>query len=419
MEFSHEQQLAFDHYLNGKNVFLTGPGGTGKSKWIQTVYNHGLQEHKNIQVCALTGCAALLLQCKASTLHSWAGIGLGTDSKPLHKQAIQRWKKIQILIVDEVSMLSLSLFERLDEIGKTIRKSSRPFGGIQLLFCGDFYQLPPVNEAFCFESELWKSTFITVQLVKNFRQQDEIFHSILSELRKGKISKQSYTILKQRVGLSYPPNITQLVSTRLNAEHINQHYYSSLTGEDHIYKVEQHTTLEMTESEQKIRRNFTSAQIEYELRQLQKNIQCDFISLKTGAVVMCIINMKNTPICNGSQGVVIDFTSDHFPIVQFKSTTMVMKPNTWKSETIPGIGISQLPLIYAWAMTIHKSQGSTLTNALIDVGDSIFECGQIYVALSRVTSLEGLFLVEFNPQKIKINKKVFDFYNSLISSSDS
>ena len=132
-----------------------------------------------------------------------------------------------------------------------------------------------------------------------------------------------------------------------------------------------------------------------------------------------LINIKNTSICNGSQGIVTDFTSDNYPIVQFKSTTMVMKPNIWKSETIPGIGISQLPLIYAWAMTIHKSQGSTLTNALIDVGDSIFECGQIYVALSRVTSLEGLFLVEFNPQKIKINKKVFDFYNSLISSSDS
>jgi ATP-dependent DNA helicase PIF1 len=289
--FSKEQQLAFDHYLAGKNVFLTGPGGTGKSKWIQTVYQHACSEHKKIHVCAMTGCAAILLHCKATTLHSWAGIGIG-DSKPLNKYAIDRWKKNHILIVDEVSMLSLSLFERLNELGQTIRKSSRPFGGIQLLFCGDFYQLPPVNEAFCFESPLWKPMFNCVQLVKNFRQQDDTFHDILSELRKGKISKQSYTILKQRVGLSYPPNITQLVSTRLKAEHINQHYYSSLTGDDHIYKLEQHTTLEMTESEQKIRRNFTSSQIEYELRQLQKNIQCDFISLKTGAVVMCIINMK-------------------------------------------------------------------------------------------------------------------------------
>ena len=133
---------------------------------------------------------------------------------------------------------------------------------------------------------------------------------------------------------------------------------------------------------------------------------------------MSIVNMKNTSICNGSQGVIIGF-SENYPIVQFKYTTTVIKTHTWKSETIPGIGISHLPLIYAWAMTIHKSQGSTLTNALIDVGDSIFECGQIYVALSRVTSLDGLYLTEFNPEKIRIHKKVYDFYNSLISSSES
>jgi ATP-dependent DNA helicase PIF1 len=121
--------------------------------------------------------------------------------------------------------------------------------------------------------------------------------------------------------------------------------------------------------------------------------------------------MKNTPICNGSQGIVTGFSSDNNPVVQFKNTSMIISPHIWKSEHIPGLGVSQLPLIYAWAMTIHKSQGSTLTNALIDVGDSIFECGQIYVALSRVTSLEGLYMTEFNPEKIKINKKVHDFYN--------
>ena len=411
MDFSQEQQIAFDHYLDGKNIFLTGPGGTGKSKWIQSVYQHASKDHKNIQVCALTGCASLLLQCKATTLHSWAGIGLGTEIKPLHRQAIQRWKKIQILIVDEVSMLSMSLFDRLNELGQTIRKSSKPFGGIQLLFCGDFYQLPPVNDAFCFESPSWKSSFIPVHLVKNFRQQDAVFHTILSEIRRGKLSKQSYSILKQRVGLPYPPNITQLVSTRAKADHINHHYYSTLDGAEHIFTLQQETTLEMTESEYRIRNSFTSQQITYELQQLQKNMQ-QSISLKIGSVVMCIVNMKNTPICNGSQGVITGFSSDQFPIVQFTSGSIVMKPHIWKSETIPGIGISQLPLIYAWAMTIHKSQGSTLTNALIDVGDSIFECGQIYVALSRVTSLDGLFLTEFNPEKIRINKKVYDYYNS-------
>lgn len=411
MEFSTEQQIAFDLYLAGKNVFLTGPGGTGKSKWIQSVYEHACQEHKKIQVCAMTGCAAILLHCKASTLHSWAGIGIN-DSKPLNKYAIDRWKKTQILIVDEVSMLSLSLFERLNELGKTIRKTSRPFGGIQLLFCGDFYQLPPVNEAFCFESPLWKPMFHCVKLIKNFRQQDDTFHAILSEIRKGKLSKKSYEILKQRVGLPYPSNITQLVSTRMKAECINTHFYSSLNGVEHTYTIEQHTDLVMTESEQKIRSSYTGPQITYELNHLQKNIQClPSIALKVGTIVMCTINIKNTPICNGSQGVVAGFSSDTYPIIQFKNTSMVITSHIWKSEHIPGVGVSQLPLIYAWAMTIHKSQGSTLSTALIDVGDSIFECGQIYVALSRVTSLEGLYMTEFNPEKIKINKKVHDFYN--------
>ena len=411
VSFSTEQQLAFDHYLAGKNVFLTGPGGTGKSKWIQSVYHHACSEHKKIHVCAMTGCAAILLHCKATTLHSWAGIGIG-DSKPLNKYAIDRWKKIHILIVDEVSMLSLSLFERLNELGQTIRKSNRPFGGIQLLFCGDFYQLPPVNEAFCFESPLWKPMFHCVQLVKNFRQQDDTFHDILSELRKGKISKKSYTILKQRVGLPYPANITQLVSTRLKADSINAHFYSTLDGAEHRYNVETHEDLDMTESETKIRASFTPTQITYELTHLQKNIQClPSIVLKMGTIVMCTVNMRNTQICNGSQGVVTGFSKDTFPIVQFKHSSMEITPHTWKSEHIPGLGVSQLPLIYAWAMTIHKSQGSTLANALIDVGDSIFECGQIYVALSRVTSLDGLYMTEFNPEKIKINKKVHDFYN--------
>jgi ATP-dependent DNA helicase PIF1 len=250
-----------------------------------------------------------------------------------------------------------------------------------------------------------------VQLVKNFRQQDETFHSILSELRKGKLSKKSYTVLKERVGLSCPSNITQLVSTRLKADAINNHFYSTLDGAEHLYKIEQQDDLEMTESETKIRSSFTPSQITYELNHLQKNIQClASIVLKVGTVVMCTVNMKNTPICNGSQGIVTGF-KDTYPIVQFKQTTMAISPHTWKSEHIPGLGVSQLPLIYAWAMTIHKSQGSTLTSALIDVGDSIFECGQIYVALSRVTSLDGLFLTEFNPEKIKINKKVHDFYN--------
>jgi ATP-dependent DNA helicase PIF1 len=408
MEFSHEQQLAFDLYLQGKNVFLTGPGGTGKSKWIKHVYQHAIENESNIQICAMTGCAAILLNCNASTLHSWAGIGLG--NKSINEHSKKRWLTVNVLVIDEVSMLSLELFEKLNCIGKNIRQSTLPFGGIQLLFCGDFYQLPPVNADYCFESHIWKSTFDNVNLIKNFRQNDEEFQTILSEIRKGKISKSSYKILMTRVGIEPPPNITQLVSTRNTADDINNFHYSSLNGEEYIYNKNRKLDLSLSESEKRSRKKFTDEQIEYEVSYLYNHIRCETsISLKIGTVVMCIVNMHTIPICNGSQGVVIGFTNKN-PVVRFDCGDVIITPHLWKSEKIPGIGIEQLPLIYAWAITIHKSQGATMDKALIDAGKTIFACGQMYVALSRVRSLEGLFLQDFRPEKIKINKKVVDFY---------
>ena len=410
MEFSHEQQFAFDLYLQGKNVFLTGPGGTGKSKWIQNVYQHALENEMNIQVCAMTGCAAILLNCNATTLHSWAGIGLG--NKSIKEHAKKRWLAVNVLIVDEVSMMALELFEKLNEIGQTIRGCSLPFGGIQLLFCGDFYQLPPVNADYCFESPIWKSTFDIVQLIKNFRQNDETFQTILSEIRKGKITKSSFKTIMTRVGIEPPPNITQLVSTRDKADYINTFHYSKLEGEEYVFTKERKLDLVMTENEKRSRKKFTDDQIDYEVSYLYNHVRCEpTLALKIGTVVMCIVNMHTIPVCNGSQGIIIGFTNKN-PIVRFECGDVLITPQLWKSEKIPGIGIEQLPLIYAWAITIHKSQGATMDKALIDAGQTIFACGQMYVALSRVRSLDGLFLQDFRPEKIKINKKVVDFYDN-------
>jgi ATP-dependent DNA helicase PIF1 len=170
--------------------------------------------------------------------------------------------------------------------------------------------------------------------------------------------------------------------------------------------------LTMSENEKRSRKKFTHEQIDYEVSYLYNHIRCEpTISLKIGTVVMCIVNMHTIPVCNGSQGIVIGFTNKH-PIVRFECGDVLITPQLWKSEKIPGIGIEQLPLIYAWAITIHKSQGATMDKALIDAGQTIFACGQMYVALSRVRSLDGLFLQDFRPEKIKINKKVVDFYES-------
>lgn len=398
MQFSHEQQLAFDLYLSGKNIFLTGPGGTGKSKWIQRVYEDACKKNINIQVCAMTGCAALLLECNAKTIHSWAGIGLGTSGEKAiqNKFTRKKWKEIKTLIVDEVSMLSIRLFELLNEIGKTIRKSTLPFGGIQLLFCGDFYQLPPIEPGFCFESTIW-NTFQPIQLTTIFRQKDESYQTILSEIRNGKLSKKSYQSLMERIQPC--DNITNLVPTRAKADAINSHNYSLLTGIEHIYTMQ-------IDVQKKIQNS------DYEIAHLKKSIRCESkYSLKVGTLVMCIVNL-NEFICNGSQGIVTGF-SNTLPIVKFKHGEIVMPPHVWTNETTPEISISQIPLIYAWAITIHKSQGSTLDTAYIDAGDSIFECGQIYVAFSRVKSLDGLYLKNFNSNRLFIHKKVCDFYKSL------
>ena len=143
MNYSEEQINAFTAYTQGTNIFITGPGGTGKTALIKYIQKDAARKGFQIQVCALTGCAAVLLECKAKTLHSWAGIGLGTASLDQlttkimkNRYAKDNWKNTDILVVDEVSMMSQKLFELLDAIGKTIRKNSKPFGGIQLIFSG-------------------------------------------------------------------------------------------------------------------------------------------------------------------------------------------------------------------------------------------------------------------------------------------
>ena len=438
MELSKEQQIAFDKYVKGHNIFITGPGGSGKSALIRKIKEHCKKE---IQVCALTGCAAVLLNCKAKTLHSWSGIGLGNGTIEQNIKKIigsrykrDMWKETDVLIVDEVSMLSLKLFNMLNEIGKAVRRNPRPFGGIQLIFSGDFYQLPPVGnkyepntQCFCFESVEWNTIFkqdCQIQLVKIFRQTDEIYSNILNQIREGKIKKSSNNILLQCVGREADENLvvepTKLFPTKNKVEYINNSKMNALDGEEKEYTIKQVLDLEMTAEEKRIRAQYTKEDIQTELDFLSGNLICDKnIKLKIGSQVMCVVNIQmpnDEMICNGSQGIVIKFCpTTNLPIVKYNNgVEMMMSRHIWLSENIPGVGVSQVPLILAWALTIHKSQGATLDTAEIDVGSGIFECGQTYVALSRVKSLNGLYLTSFDVDKIKINRKVKEYYDALM-----
>jgi ATP-dependent DNA helicase PIF1 len=435
MELSTEQTRALDLFKAGYNLFLTGPGGTGKTYIIRLMNAWANMQGKKIQVCALTGCAAALLKCKAKTIHSWSGIGManGTEAEIVKRVVGKKYKKaalkaVDILIVDEVSMMSRKLFELLDRLLKVARRCfEEPFGGVQLVFVGDFYQLPPVGDTdepetcqFCFESELWKQTFEKyVELTQTYRHPDPVFAKVINQIRVGKIKRSGYNLLMSRVGIEIDGDIrpTVLMPIRRTVDAINKAEMKKLHGaEKQTYTAEMSIDAEARTADKG--RNLSEDVIEMEYEQIRRNLIVDStIDLCIGALVMCVANLdleSEAPIVNGSQGIIEAFNGG-WPIVRFRnSTRRSITVHVWQSENIPWLGVKQIPLIHAWAMTIHKAQGGTLEMAQIDAGKSIFESGQTYVALSRVKSLDGLCLTALDPSKIKVSKKVQKFYADLL-----
>jgi len=431
MQLSPEQQLAFEKYKRGQNVFISGPAGTGKSTLIKSIYEDAESRNINIHVTALTGCAAIILEkCKSKTLHSWAGIGLGNSDVEVTLSKIEKnyfkkksWIQTRILIVDEISMLSKKLFDMLYYIGCNIRNNPRPFGGIQLIFLGDFYQLAPVGRGenedsgkFCFESAMWYKTFNIenhIILKKIFRQTDEEFQYILNHVRTQTMNENSVNILKNLVGKPIPEGkiVTKIFPTKKIVEVINTKELDKLDCEEE-YEFQMKKVNNLNHSNQSSVK-WSNEQIDFEINYLKTNILCDEnIILKVGCYVMCIINYSEN-IVNGSCGIVLGFDAIlNYPRVRFNNGVEMLIPfHFWESELIPGVGISQIPLILSWSVTIHKIQGATLDEAEIDIGSSIFTSGQSYVALSRIKTLNGLYLRGFDENKIKSNPKVAEFYS--------
>jgi ATP-dependent DNA helicase PIF1 len=383
----------------------------------------------------LTGRAAILLECGATTLHAFAGIGLATgsvnqvvDRVAKNRKKRQNWNKIDLLIVDEVSMLSLKIFIILDLIARRAKqKRTIPFGGMQIIFAGDFYQLPPVGDEddpdtlrFCFESSLWNELFpIKNQIILKtiFRQTDEKYAKILNRLRVGEITKNGIKEFEKCIGkkIENELNPTILLPRRRDVDIINTKEYNKLDKEtERIFKMKPVDTAELMLSKENIENisMFTDEEKNQEIDYLSNNLMAEkSLSLRIGTVVMCIANLNvESGIINGSQGIIIDFKGDN-PVVKFNDGNIItIGAHVWQSEKIPAIAVQQLPLIYAWAITIHKAQGVTLDSAIMDIGKNIFEYGQTYVALSRVKTLEGLYLTSFDYTKIAANPKVKNFY---------
>ena len=449
-DLSPEQKIAYHKYCQGANLFITGPGGTGKTRLIKNFVDFSNSVNNSVAVCAMTGCAAILLNCNARTLHSWSGIKLAKGPKDKiisavlnNRNSMKTWRRAKVLILDEVSMLSKKIFEIIEELARLVRRSSSPFGGLQVVFTGDFYQLPPVGtdgepdtERFCFESPIWKNVFKMenhIELKTIFRQTDPLYIDILMQIRRGELNEDKKKILQSYVNRVYDPAKhndcipTKLFPLRSKADYVNTMMFSKIKEKEFVFEATRcsdcRTNLDSNKalSIEMLTKcsGLSSTEMGYEFDQLLNNTACaQMLRLKKGAAVMCTVNLDmDQSICNGSQGVVLNIIENGpttLVIVKFSNGVVkTISPHFWQSEEYATLAVGQYPLCLAWALTIHKIQGATLEMAEIDIGQSVFEYGQTYVALSRIQSLNGLYLSAFHAQKIMANSVVKGFYSSI------
>ena len=425
---NEKQQEAYDAIERGESVFLTGAAGTGKTAIIR---KFNAETRRRVSMTSTTGTSALLMG--GSTLHSYLGIGLGDGcvewlvEKILKRKYLStRWRRIQVLVIDEISMLSPELFDKLNAIGKCIRKSKKPWGGIQLVLSGDFMQLPVVKCVnFTFEAKTWNESILhTFSLTVNVRQSgDTVYRDILSRCRMGDPSDDDIAALNARVNADVSADgivPTKLYSRNYDVDRKNEHALEEL---EETYEEETGEQLEFEVYEMEVKTREVKCPA-YKIDAAKKNCIAPVeMQLCVGAQVMLLTNMfegegeeRQLILSNGSQGKVVRFLADGTPKVIFANgLTRDIEPHSFEvydenNKEVPAIIMSQVPLRLAYAITIHKSQGLTLDRAEIDISNC-FEAGQAYVALSRVKSLQGLCLTRTCSKKdIRADPKCVQYY---------
>ncbi|MBX4189261.1 AAA family ATPase [Candidatus Parcubacteria bacterium] len=406
------QEAALTILKTGGNVFLTGEPGSGKSHTINAYVAYLRSFSIEPAITASTGIAATHIG--GQTIHSWSGIGIKSalteydiDRIASTEYLVKRISKTKVLIIDEVSMLPAETLNSIDAVCRSIKHSEEPFGGIQVVFVGDFFQLPPVRkfsslstgsgQEFAFTANSWKAAnSIVCYLTEQHRQEDPIFLELLTALRRNEANESHSHILDERIQdvESFDhEGITKLFSHNEDVDRINTLALGQIEGDEKHFKM-------------------TSTGREALVAQLTKGcLSPEELVLKVGAVVMFTKNAQNGTYVNGTLGEVIGFeTESRYPIVRTrKGSEIVAEPVEWIVEDNGKrlASIKQIPLRLAWAMTVHKSQGMSLDAAYVDLRGAFVE-GQGYVALSRVRTLGGLYLAGYNARALQVHPEVLE-----------
>lgn len=385
----------------GHSLLLTGAAGTGKTYVLREFIQRSRRRGKHVAVTATTGLAATHLS--GNTIHAWSGIGIHDelDTKHIQKMSKQRQeliRKADILVIDEISMLHDFRLDLVEMVTRNVRETNQPFGGLQVVLCGDFFQLPPVNRGdsrqggFVIDSTAWQQgDFLVAYLDEQFRQaDDQEYTDILNGIRAGMLTRGQFAALEKRKQALQDPwaTHTRLLTTNVDVDAINAERLAEIDEDSHEF--------EMT----------TSGSKQYVEQLMRSCLAPPLLELKIGAHVMCIKNSQDRRYVNGSLGVVQSFDDDSgYPIIELTNGRIVhMQPDTWELNDGEKrrAQIVQLPLRLAWAITVHKSQGMTLDAARVDLRRAFVE-GMGYVALSRVRGMKHLILDGLNTMALRVS----------------
>ena len=422
LELSDTQRNAFSKFRSGKSMLILGSAGTGKTRLVKEFYKYVKRnnETKTMYITSTTGISAYNIG--GITINSFMGIGTGDASIDVllkrlrYKIGIKdRIRRTDILVIDEISMMSASIFEKINVIFQTLRKSRLPFGGIQLILTGDFLQLetifsnPNADNRFIIESELFKKMFSksTVVLKENFRQRsDNKYIDILMRIRRAEQTDADVSSLLERLLKrgQQKGEVVHLVSSNWKAQQINTERLASINSPESYYetvciKTGDKDTCELLQKE--LQNQFSQRGIET-------------VALRKGCRVLLIKNLDvENGLVNGSIGTVEDLFTDGVKVKFDNGVTQIINRVEWEIELDNArVVLQQIPLMLSYSITIHKSQSLSLDNAVLDLADC-FCNHMVYVALSRVRSLSGLYLKSFNPKKITVNPKLLEFINAI------